>query len=39
MVLDSGKGRGKRKALVHDSDMSIGIAGDSHALMVIERDR
>lgn len=34
---NGGKGKVKR-ALVHDSDMSIGITGDSHAVMVLERE-
>ncbi len=27
------------KALVHDSDMSLGIGGDSHAVMIIEKEK
>ncbi len=34
---DGKKGK-KKRALVHDSDMSIGMTGDSHALMVLERE-
>jgi acetyl-CoA C-acetyltransferase len=37
MYLRNGPHGNARKGLVHDSDMSIGLIGDSHALMVIER--
>jgi len=38
MYLNKGKGNGRGKALVHDSDMSIGLAGDSHAIMILEKE-
>jgi acetyl-CoA C-acetyltransferase len=38
MYLQSGKGNGTGKAIVHDSDMSIGLVGDSHAVMILEKE-
>lgn len=38
-TLEKAGGGGKvKRALVHDSDMSIGLTGDSHAVMVLERE-
>jgi len=38
MYLKNGKRSGKGNAVVHDSDMSIGLVGDSHAVMILERE-
>jgi len=38
MHLDKDKGKKRKRALVHDSDMSIGITGDSHAVMILEKE-
>lgn len=38
MYLEKDKGGKRKRALVHDSDMSIGITGDSHAVMILEKE-
>lgn len=38
MYLHTGKKGNARRALVHDSDMSIGLCGDSHALVILEKE-
>ena len=38
MYLEKNTKKGANKALVHDSDMSIGLAGDSHAVLILEKE-
>jgi acetyl-CoA C-acetyltransferase len=38
IYLHTDQKRNARRALVHDSDMSIGLCGDSHALVILEKE-
>lgn len=38
MYLQNGKGGHAKRAIVHDSDMSIGLIGDSHAVIILEKE-
>jgi acetyl-CoA acetyltransferase len=37
LALDGLETGGRRRAVVHDSDLSLGVGGSSHAVLVLER--
>ncbi|MGD9858360.1 MAG: thiolase family protein [Planctomycetaceae bacterium] len=37
MALQDAPSRGRKRAIVHDSDLSLGVAGSSHAVLVLEK--